>query len=81
MSPSPVIWCALSVNIQDLFFGDFDDDLEAKDDDDEDKNGTSVISEDNSITEHQDSHELNYPFKPKYWGLSVCVCMCVSVCV
>ena len=44
-----MIVCALSVDIGDLFFGVFEEHLQVKDDDDEDKNGVRVITDGNLI--------------------------------
>ena len=51
--PSPVIWCAISVGIRNLFLKNLDMiDLEAQYDDDEDKTGINMINYGNFINEH-----------------------------
>ena len=62
-APSPLISSALSFDRGDLFFEAFEDDLEAKDEESGETNGTTLISMKKSIIRDQNDIQVHHPFK------------------
>ena len=59
----PVSWWGdLTSDIEALHFEASEDDLEVKEDEYEETNGTTVISEQKSIIRDPDDHQVPYPF-------------------
>ena len=61
-APSPLISSALSFDRGDLFFEAFEDDLEAKDEESGETNGTMLISMKKSIIRDQNDIQVHHPF-------------------
>ena len=62
-APPHIICNALASDIGALHFEDSKDNLEVKEAKYEETNGTTVISEQKSIIEDPDDHQVPYPFK------------------